>query len=159
MNQGLEELHATGATLHTTRLHSLLAEGYLFFDRAAEAQDHLSKANQYLQRYHENYVAAELARLDAICTIRCGGSTEDARAGLNRAQEIARSQGAKLFELRALCDSLREELVDPTKRETQKLNLRELHDQLKEFGQSPDLSEAEILLTNDEQTSVNISPS
>ncbi|MGB6418708.1 MAG: transcriptional regulator, partial [Pseudolabrys sp.] len=61
----------------------------------------LSAAQAHCRSYSENYLAAEIDRLDAL-SLQCEGApTEVVEECLAKALDAARPQGARLFELRS----------------------------------------------------------
>jgi hypothetical protein len=79
----------------------LLAQVELTGGEAARARTHLDQAFAHVAATGERYYEAELCRLCAACTMAAGGDPDEIRGWLDRALEIARSQGARLWELRA----------------------------------------------------------
>ena len=101
LRQGVRRWYETGAALHTTHGEICLAESYLLQGDAAAARSHLSVARAYCGSYGENYLAAEIDRLDALLLQCEGAPTEGVEECLAKALDTARPQGARLFELRS----------------------------------------------------------
>jgi class 3 adenylate cyclase/tetratricopeptide (TPR) repeat protein len=101
LRQGVSRWYKTGATLHTTHAEICLAESYLLQGHAAEARSHLSAARAQSTSYGENYLAAEIDRLEALLLQCEGAPTEVVEECLAKALDTARPQGARLFELRS----------------------------------------------------------
>ena len=101
LRQGERRWYETGAALHTTHGEICLAESYLLQGDAAEARSHLSAARAHCRSYGENYLAAEIDRLDALLLQCEGAPTEVVEECLAKALDTARPQGARLFELRS----------------------------------------------------------
>ncbi len=98
--KGARDWHATGAVLHTTRWQSMLAESHLLAGDLAATTVHLAAARAHRESHGENYLAAELCRLAASLSLAEGGSSAVAERHLTETLQIAREQGARLFELR-----------------------------------------------------------
>jgi class 3 adenylate cyclase len=99
--QGVRRWYETGAALHTTHCEISLAESYLLQGDAAAARSHLSAARAHGTSYGEKYLVAEIDRLEALL-LRCEGApTEMVEECLAKALDVARQQGARLFELRS----------------------------------------------------------
>ena len=101
LRQGVRRWYETGAALHTTHGEICLAESYLLQGDAAAARSHLSAARAHCRSYGENYLAAEIDRLDALLLQCEGAPTEMVEEFLAKALDTARPQGARLFELRS----------------------------------------------------------
>ena len=101
LRQGVRRWYETGAALHTTHGEICLAESYLLQGDAAAARSHLSAARAHCRSYGENYLAAEIDRLDALLLQCEGAPTEVVEEFLAKALDAARPQGARLFELRS----------------------------------------------------------
>ena len=101
LRQGERRWYETGAALHTTHGEICLAESYLLQGDAAAARSHLSAARAHCRSYGENYLAAEIDRLDALLLQCEGAPTEVVEECLAKALDTARPQGARLFELRS----------------------------------------------------------
>jgi predicted ATPase len=93
--------YETGAALHTTHGEICLAESYLLQGDVAAARSHLSAAQAHCESYGENYLAAEIDRLEALLLQREGAPTELIEQCLTKALDTARQQGTRLFELRS----------------------------------------------------------
>ena len=101
LRQGVRRWYETGAALHTTHAEICLAESYLLQGDAAAARSHLSAARAHCTSYGEKYLAAEMDRLEALLLQREGAPTEMVEECLAKALDMARQQGARLFELRS----------------------------------------------------------
>jgi AAA ATPase-like protein len=99
--KGLQDWLATGAVLHTTQWRALLAESYHLSGETAAARPHLAAARAHFERYGENYLAAELYRLEGLLLQSEGAPAGIVEQHLAKAVRIAREQGARLFELRS----------------------------------------------------------
>jgi class 3 adenylate cyclase len=101
LRQGVRRWYETGAALHTTHAEICLAESYLLQGDAAAARSHLSAARAHCTSYGEKYLAAEMDRLEALLLQCEGAPTEMVEECLAKALDMARQQGARLFELRS----------------------------------------------------------
>ena len=100
LEKGVRDWRATGAVLHATRWHSMLAESYLLAGDVAAASAQLTAARAHRESHGENYVAAEIYRLAASLSLTEGASSEVAERHLKEGLGIAREQAARLPELR-----------------------------------------------------------
>jgi class 3 adenylate cyclase/tetratricopeptide (TPR) repeat protein len=64
--KGVRRWYQTGAALHTTHCEIILAESLLLEGRAAPARAHLDRARKHRASYGEEYIAAEIERLEAV---------------------------------------------------------------------------------------------
>jgi predicted ATPase len=90
----------TGATLHMTHCEIVLAETCLRDGRTTAARDHVDAARAYRARLDEDYLAAEIDRLDGLLRYHERAAFETVEECLSRSLHTARRQGARLFELR-----------------------------------------------------------
>ena len=98
--QGVRRWNETGATLHTTHCEVMLAESFLREGRAAEARAHLTAARAHCANYGEAYLAAEIERLEGLLLRSEQAAPKIVEEYLVKSLQIARQQGARLFELR-----------------------------------------------------------
>ncbi|MBP2295733.1 adenylate/guanylate cyclase domain-containing protein [Azospirillum rugosum] len=145
--EALRTLLATGAVLHTTRMRHCLAEGCLAFGRLAAARAHLSAGYAHRDRYGEDYLAAELHRLDALLLQAEGAPADEADRLFDTARRIAREQGASLLELRAAVDQARGWLARGDRQRPQRV-LAPLLARFDGLGDGPDVREARALLAS-----------
>ena len=102
LRQGVSRWYETGAALHAAAHAEIcLAESYLLQGHAAAARSHLSAGRAHCMSYGENYLAAEIDRLEALLLQCEGAPTEMVEECLVKALDMARQQGARLFELRS----------------------------------------------------------
>jgi class 3 adenylate cyclase len=101
VRQGVRGWYETGAVLHTTHCEICLAESYLLQGQAAAARPHVAAARAHCTSHGENYLAAEIGRLEALLLQYEGAPTEVVEKCLANALETARLAGARLFELRS----------------------------------------------------------
>jgi class 3 adenylate cyclase/predicted ATPase len=97
---GVSRWYETGAALHTTHCEIILAESLLLEGLAAPARAHLDRARAHRANYGEEYVAAEIDRLEALLLENEQSPAEIVEEHLTKALTIARRQGARLLELR-----------------------------------------------------------
>jgi hypothetical protein len=79
---------------------AMMAEVLLARSNLTAAEACLTQAMEFETSHDDRYFAAEVRRLSGVCLAR-QGRTEEARARLCEAREIARAQGATMFELRS----------------------------------------------------------
>jgi tetratricopeptide (TPR) repeat protein len=79
---------------------AMMAEVLLAREDLAAAERWLTQATEFENSHDDRYFAAEVHRVSATCLAR-RGRTDHARAGFLKAIEVARSQGATTFMLRA----------------------------------------------------------
>jgi predicted ATPase len=82
------------------QFNAMMAEVLLVRQNLARAETLLKQAGAFERSHDDRYFAAELRRLSAICLAK-RGRIDDACVGLHEAIDVARSQGASIFELRA----------------------------------------------------------
>ena len=68
--QGVKRWNDTGAVLHTTQAELALAETFLRERQTERARSHLDAARAHHESYGENYLAAEIDRLEGLL-LRC----------------------------------------------------------------------------------------
>src|SRR5262249_11553350 len=100
IRQGLADCAAVEAMVFTCYFRALLAEAYLLQDDADEAQRILAATLDQSERIGEHWYLAELHRRIGDVH-RQAGNDQQAAACFEQALAIARSQGAKLWELNA----------------------------------------------------------
>ena len=86
--------------MHGTHCETMLAESYLDEGQVVAARMHLETACAHRASYEENYLAAEIGRLEGILLQREGASLKLVREHLSRAMNVARLQSARMLELR-----------------------------------------------------------
>src|SRR4051794_28786482 len=102
---GLRDFAATASRFQHSQMLTVLAQALIADDRPAAALDALLG---FVLRSDERYFEAELLRLRAACRLLlAGGSREEAETDLGAALDVARSQGARAWELRAASDLAR----------------------------------------------------
>jgi tetratricopeptide (TPR) repeat protein len=100
-HEGVRRWYETGAALHTTHCEVILTESLLRQGQAVTARAHLDRARAHSASYGEEYLAAEIERLEALLLQSELAPGEVVEKYLAGAITTARRQGARLFELRA----------------------------------------------------------
>ena len=91
----------SGAETTSSYFLSGLAEGYRAAGQDGQALEVVAQGLEHAQRLGEHWYDAELYRLRGELLARREDTRAQAAAEFQRAIEVARSQGARLFELRA----------------------------------------------------------
>jgi DNA-binding SARP family transcriptional activator len=114
-----------------------------------EVQAGLAAADRSLAIGGTRLYEAEVRRLRAELLAALGASSQDIEAELGRALEIARRQGAKMFELRTMVSLLRHQIErgDSYGASEARARLAELIEALPEGRDAPEAREATTLLT------------
>ena len=99
--KGVKRWYETGAMLHATHCEIILAESYLREGSTTEARSCLSAARSHCSQYGEEYLAAEIERLEALLLQLEGANFGIIEEYLTKALTIAREQEARLLELRS----------------------------------------------------------
>jgi class 3 adenylate cyclase/tetratricopeptide (TPR) repeat protein len=104
--RALEEYRSASYQLGVTVLYVLLCRALLLLHRSEAALDVIEKGIQTAERNSERIFEAELYRLKAQAIAAAGGPDADAQVSylLERAALIAKSQGARSFELTIATD-------------------------------------------------------
>ena len=97
---GVRRWYETGATLHATH-YEILAESLLCHGQTAAARTHLSAARTHRESYGEDYLAAEIDRVEASLLKSEQAPAETVEQCLANSLSTARQQEARLLELRA----------------------------------------------------------
>jgi predicted ATPase len=100
-HKGVRRWYKTGAALHTTHCEVFLAESLLRECQTVTARAHLDRARAHSASYGEEYLAAEIERLEALLLQSEQAPVEVVEKYLAEAIDTARRQEARLFELRA----------------------------------------------------------
>ncbi|MEZ0171114.1 adenylate/guanylate cyclase domain-containing protein [Microvirga sp. TS319] len=101
MRQSLIDRNRLGASWYQVRYLCMLATTYLQLGRGDEGLAALTEAKDLAARNDEHMWAAELARIDGELRRAQGAPPDEVEAYLQGALNVAHSQGAKSFELRA----------------------------------------------------------
>jgi class 3 adenylate cyclase/predicted ATPase len=107
MELGRAHWQGTGAVLHSTLHHGLLAAARLAAGDLERGRADLGAAFAHLDRFGERYFEAELHRIGAAFRRREGAPAVEVETALRRAMKIAEAQGARLWQLRAATDLAR----------------------------------------------------
>jgi predicted ATPase len=144
ITKGLEVLSASGAVTSTPYAYTYLAEAYGELGRPIEGLDCLVEATRIIEATKERCNEAEVYRVRGDLWILTGDRVA-AGASFQRAIELAKRQGAKLFELRAATNLVRL-LRDQGKHGEARELLVPIYDWFTEGFDAPDLIEAKALL-------------
>jgi class 3 adenylate cyclase/tetratricopeptide (TPR) repeat protein len=106
MRRGLHAWQTSGAELHLPTWQSELADALLALGALDEADEIVDRAMVLAQRRDEMFAVPVLVRLKGLIADR-RGQAEEGEAHLAKAVMIARQQGARLYELRTVCDLAR----------------------------------------------------
>ena len=130
----------------TVRAYCALAEACQASGKAHEGLEVLHHAQDVMERTGERHWAADLSRLTGELTLQSTPmATAEAEAPFHQAIEIARSQSAKLYELRATTGLAR--LMRDTNRAAEaRAMLAEIYNWFTEGLDLPDLKDAKALL-------------
>jgi predicted ATPase len=145
LEEGLRRQHATGHMLGTTRANYYLAEGCLLAGRPEAALGHIEAAHGHAETYGEHYMSAEMHRLHAEVLHNLGIPAQEIEGHLREALNIARDQGARLWELRAATCLARFWHHEGKRDEAREL-LAPIHGWFTEGFDTPHLKEAKALL-------------
>jgi predicted ATPase len=144
IQQGLEDMAATGAELRRPYYLSLLADAHARAGRVDDALATLSEALRIAHRNDERWWEPELHRLTGELLRRTGDQVEAERC-FRRALDLARVQGARAAELRA-ATSLGRFWRDQGRGDEAHLLLKRICDEYEGGAESPDLTTAVALL-------------
>jgi class 3 adenylate cyclase len=128
-----------------TRALYYLAEGCFLAGRLEAALNHVETAHQHAEANGGHHLRAEIHRLHAEVLQARGAPTPEIEGHLRAALEISRSQGARLWELRAVT-SLARLWHDEGKRHDALELLEPVYGSFTEGFDTPDLQEAKSLL-------------
>jgi predicted ATPase len=102
MENGLKAWHQSSATRHYTQYLGMLAEGYLLARQTSKALSTLEEGLAIVQSTQECYFEAELHRLTGEALLKESNKNDaEAEANFHRAIQVAQTQYAKSWELRA----------------------------------------------------------
>jgi predicted ATPase len=149
MRQSLAVYRAMGAELGRSYYLALLAEAYQYAGQADEALNAAAEALATAETSEEHVYTAELYRLQGELTLQQShvprSTFQEAEAHFHKAIEIARRQNAKSLELRAVT-SLSRLWREMSKKKEARQMLAEVYEWFSEGFDTPDLSEAKLLL-------------
>jgi len=144
IKRGIDAWQNLGSELAVPWFLGEFAEGLKSIGRSYEALDVVSDALHQTEKSGERQFAAELHRIAGAALMAQGDSVE-AENSFRRAIEIARPQGARMWELRATT-SLARLLCDTNRREEVRAMLGEIYNWFTEGFDIADLKEAKALL-------------
>ncbi len=99
--EGVAQLERLGTRVFLSRAYCLVAEAYLIVGQYADGLEQASKAIHVASEIGDAFYSARLFQTRAKL-MRASGQADDAiEANWRRSLELARAQGAKLYELRA----------------------------------------------------------
>jgi tetratricopeptide (TPR) repeat protein len=140
---GLDAYRRTGARFQLPFLLTLFAEALLAMKDWQAGLREIEFASTLIEETGDFHVAAEIHRIRG--RLLCGAGTGDAEPHYLSALEVARVQGARLFELRA-CRDLAELRRDQGRMREARDPLAATYGSFTEGFDTPDLIEAKLLL-------------
>ena len=142
-----DDYHALGAHLADSYLSSLRADAYRQEGKLEDVARVIGEALYSIERTGERFWEAELVRVRGeLIESESNGSITDARASLEAAQEIARAQGAKTLQRRAM-KTLAHVLLNQGQTEEAAELVNTAHSLYPEAKEGQDLSPADALPT------------
>ena len=147
LRNGLDRWRSTGSKTWGSIRLGRAASAFIEAGNAEEGAALLSEAFQAMDGNEERWYEAEIHRLQGLQGLQAslGARTAEAKACFEKAINVARSQGARLFEMRAAM-ALSRLPCDPTERRRRKAMLGSIYDDLAEGFDTPDFKEARALL-------------
>jgi predicted ATPase len=144
MRAGLEQLQSTGTQGSIPMLLTLLAETYAQTGAIQAGKTTIDRALVLAEETDARSYLAEMHRVRGLLHLR-EQATNEAEASFEHAIDIAQSQAARLWELRATMDLCR---LQGSKGQVERARSRlaELYDWFSEGFDLPDLQEADALL-------------
>ena len=142
---GVKRWYETGAKLHTTHCEIGLADSYLYDGEVAAAGKCLAAAHAHRLNYGENYLDAEIQRLEAVLLLREDAPLKFVREHLSKASGIAYQQGARSLELRCAMTLARALVEQDERREAWDI-LAPVYGWFTEGADTADLQTARALL-------------
>ena len=144
LTDGLARWRSTDSKIWGTIRFARVAAAFIEAGQAEQGAALLSEAFQVIDGNGEHWYEAELHRLQGL-QARSGGRIAEAEACFEKAINVARSQGARLFELRAAV-ALSGLQCDPEQRKRHKALLGSIYGRFAEGFDTLDLEEARALL-------------
>jgi class 3 adenylate cyclase/predicted ATPase len=144
IKRGINAFQSLGSGLAVPWFLGELAEGLRSIGRCDDALDVVSDALRQIERSGERQFAAELNRIAGMALLTQEKPVE-AESSFRRAREIARTQGARMWELRATM-SLARLLDKQGKRAGARAMLADIYGWFTEGFDTADLKEAKALL-------------
>ncbi len=146
MRQGIADWRGTGAEYLVPYFFSLLADAAARVGECEQALELLKDALTQVDRTEERWLEAELRRRQGELLLRTGGpDRQTAESCFRRAMEVAQSQSARLWEMRATL-ALCRLLAGEGRREEASTLLGPLYASCAEGFTMPDLISAEAML-------------
>ena len=145
MREGLTSWRATGSELGLPYFLALLAEAYGKVGQAEEGFKVLAEALAVVNSSAERWYEAELYRLKGELLRQNGQTEAEVEACFHQAIDLARRQGAKSLELRAIM-SLSRLWQSQGKRKEARQMIQDIYGWFTEGFDTTDLKEAKILL-------------
>jgi DNA-binding winged helix-turn-helix (wHTH) protein/tetratricopeptide (TPR) repeat protein len=142
---GLAQSGGTGSRAGAPGLLSVVGEAYLTAGRHSEARGAVEGGIALAAQTGQAHMDADLHRLRGEIVLAAGGTPADAEAHFHRALEIARSQEARSYELRAVT-SLARLWRDQGRRAEARALLQPVYDWFTEGFDTADLKDAKALL-------------
>ena len=152
INRGITAFRSLSGALFIPLLLAFRAGAYLESDRVEEAQTALTEALDLVEKNGEGWWEAELMRLQGECYRRAAlessppSRASEAEAHFQRALQRARHQQARSLEIRAATSLSRWWQVQGHVSQAREL-LREVLNTITEGENTPDIQEAQFLLT------------
>ena len=146
LRDGLDRWRSTGSKFFGPVRFGRAVEAFLEMGQVGEATALLGEAFDVMASTSERWFEAELHRLKGL--VLAAGSRDqqpEAAASFQRAIDVARSQGARLFELRAAMALCRQQ-GDPEESQRRYALLASVYRRFTEGFETPDLVEAKALL-------------
>ncbi len=144
IKRGSNAFQSLGSGLAVPWFLGELAEGLRSMGRCDEALDVVSDALRQIERSGERHFAAELHRIAGMALLTQEKPVE-AESSFRRAREIARTQGARIWELRAT-RNLAWLLANQGKRDEARVMLADVYGWFTEGFDTADLKDAKALL-------------
>ena len=135
LRAGIAQYEGTGAYVATSFFRGLLIEALVDLGQIADARAELATVLAFVERSGEQRHLPELYRLQGECFRRSGRSRDEVRAWFDRARVLARQQGARLWELRAVISTTDFLLSEGITRGAREL----LDESIRPFGDGCDL--------------------
>ncbi|HII86097.1 TPA: AAA family ATPase [Candidatus Bathyarchaeota archaeon] len=145
MQQGLEAYLATGAVAFQSNFFAMLAEAYGKVGKIQEGLSTLDKGIAYVKMTGERFYEAEIHRLKGELLLAQGSDEAGVEEQYDKAIDVARRQGVKSLELRAVT-GLTRLWQKQGKREEGRRMLQEIYGWFTEGLDTVDLIEAKTLL-------------
>jgi predicted ATPase len=146
LRDGLDRWRSTGSKIWGTVRFARVAAAFIEVGQAEQGAALLSEAFHVMDSNDEHWYEAELRRLQGeILAAISSSRMREAEACLEHAVKVARSQGARLFELRAVI-ALSRLQCDPAQCKRRTAQLGSIYAGFAEGFDTPDLKEARTLL-------------